>query len=282
VRLCDGRFLVFDDDPKPVTVPDETYLRQLMDVDLENPEDILRFTAAYGRLGSPDFARLSIVPYWTDLLRRAREEAWDAPGLCQHVLEPGLSPDVALYLETNPWDVWDVQCLAEFRMHAMTLRDLARIWSLYGETTTMDEFASSWELVGGKPAAVRQDSGLVSMSLEPPPTVEHAVAWLEALLNTGLEPFHVRIEATAKPHFDLYSVLCLQIANHVAESAEYRRCKRCRRLFVRQQGRAKLDQHRVNDPQVRYCSSSCARMQAQEEYRKRKAENRRQQGKGEG
>jgi len=110
--------------------------------------------------------------------------------------------------------------------------------------------------------------------------------WFTQMLDAGLRPYHVRIELTedvpgfgattfSRPRMGLYSALCLQLFNLIAEDLPPHRCQNetCQRPFVRQDGRAEFGQFRTEG--VKYCSATCARAQAQREYRRRK----RQEGK---
>ena len=84
----------------------------------------------------------------------------------------------------------------------------------------------------------------------------------------GAHPTHRDIELS------LYSILCLELFNHMAEASEYRVCanETCGRFFVRQSGRALHGQHRSKG--VKYCSAECAKAQAQRQYRRRNRKRR--------
>jgi hypothetical protein len=116
-----------------------------------------------------------------------------------------------------------------------------------------------------------------------PQDPEDLYAFLGEFLSAGLRAFH------ARPHIyrgegnsseekewgsesaSLYGALCLQLANHISENADYRTCLRCGRLFYRQRGRARFGQHHTKgDAPPLYCSWSCAHAEAQAKYKRRK------------
>ncbi len=112
-------------------------------------------------------------------------------------------------------------------------------------------------------------------------------AWMFLIesLNFGLVPYHPRIEATfpgirghpyvvGGPRVHLFNGLSLQVFNLMVEAIPPLQClnETCGRWFVRQHGRAEQGQYRVEG--VKYCSASCARAQAQREYKRRKRQER--------
>lgn len=162
------------------------------------------------------------------------------------------------------------ESLLDFRWQAECLRDLVRAWRWYSE----DEEPAAWESrlwqyddpnFPGAPKDRLAAGRLVELGLA-----------------TGLRPFHpfVRLGPLeegqtgpgpyASDDVGFYSIACLELFNHIAEGAGYTTCANepCRRLFVRQEGRANEGQHRTTG--VKYCSRDCARAQAQRNYRRRK------------
>jgi ribosome-binding protein aMBF1 (putative translation factor) len=93
-----------------------------------------------------------------------------------------------------------------------------------------------------------------------------------AVLNKGLRLAHARAINPEAPEelATIYGACCLQLYNHIAEEAQFKRCanESCRQVFVRQRGRARSGTHRTEG--VRFCTRECARAQAQRELRRRK------------
>lgn len=129
-------------------------------------------------------------------------------------------------------------------------------------------------------AASDGDDPTVAWTSEGFPVPDSDFAWYTFVLhlNEGLGAYAPHAEratpiegvVVGKPVAGLYSGLCLQLANHLAEEAVIRRCGYCDRPFVRQLGGAALGQYRTEG--VMYCTVRCAKNQAQREYRRRQKE----------
>ena len=154
----------------------------------------------------------------------------------------------------------DEQTLAEFVLGATVVRDAVSAWRVL--TAESDESGArdvEWHL-----------PRLVTVADDELPTA--AAEYLNDLLASGLSSFSPTIavsvdETGAEPVFDLnlHTLCCLELFNHVAGGDVFARCanESCGRLFV-------LDE-RARRRGMRYCSRSCARAQAQREFRRRRA-----------
>lgn len=244
------------------TLPEELYLRGLHSLDVTDPDAVAAFCSQYGMLGIETHGSIPPGDYGDFC---TEEDARYAHSLERHFTDEG---DLEGYEAVVP--LWKADS------YVAVIRDLTRIWRYHQGELTFNQVQEAWE-------SIIPGGGRLDYASEPQIPGE-MYEFLNDFLGAALSEFHVHPtvyegkQRLSEPGrlTSLYPALCLQLANHIAEKARYRTCQRCGKLFVRQQGRAKFDQHRVNDPHVLYCSKECARMAAQKAYRDRKAASRRQ------
>lgn len=152
------------------------------------------------------------------------------------------------------------------RERAAVLRDTTR--TLLANEGVMDEevLFSAWESRGGKPLE------MLTFTMDDEP-LKVAVVLAATTITRGLAPYGVSVEtadSTVQRGVSLESAVCLQMFNHLAESATYRACQldTCSTVFVRQVGRSQYGQHRRVG--VQYCSPACARLAATRRSRDKK------------
>ena len=166
--------------------------------------------------------------------------------------------------EAGP-DIWVVETLTEFRFGASLIRDVLRAWRWQRDGV---EPPGPWEFLTEMLTPETADNA-----------AEFADDWTHGLLSAFYPQFtrlEVRVNGAthrSDPYFSnvpLLSLMALELYNHACEDAAYKVCQNetCGRLFVRQGGRAQHGQHRRAG--VKYCTSECARAQAQRAYRRRR------------
>jgi hypothetical protein len=245
----------------PRVQPGEIYL-QLVDLDLDSDDAVLGFLNRFGSLGvryqlQPDLEPAEDVNYRHIL----HSEFPGAKAVFGKLRQSVRTAEKAL-------GAWTPETRAEFCFSASLIRDLTAAWRMYHQGIEAESWA--WPFT-----AEMIDYG--------PQTNSYGVpAFLENMLSILLRPFPPHL-LLLEPHqsagglfgdVSLLNICALELFNHIVESAEYKQCanETCGRLFVRQSGRALHGQHRTRG--VKYCSSECARAQAQREYRRRKSKER--------
>ena len=252
----DGDLLKLDLDAQMTTheIPDELYLRELYELDVDSDDHILSFVNTYGRLGHPapqvtrtKTGRLArnndrqIIRMLGVSVPDFRELPWDEwwTETDAHSGVSALGP-----IERVIFDSTGIQHIDAFRGWVLAFQRLTRLYQ-----TFQNGRANETEMV---------KLGIVITDLMSPFTPVLIAAGAED------EPWSPTEEQSPR----LENVLALQMFNHIAEGDVYHLCEFDNRLFVHQRGRAESGQHRSVG--VKFCSTQCAQSQASRDYRRRK------------
>ena len=246
----------FDSDLLPAPQGNQELYLKLAAIDIDDIDDMLAFTNAYGELGVRQFGASDrdwemLLGLWpgTDSVPEL-EDAYD------HAIE---SPGVT----TSSFET-----LVEWQWAIRYVRDLITAWRVLHEEITVarNEWqAPLWDYVPEPPYS-------------PPWTPEGPGVLLEIGLLAGLHPFTPQVRKfwsggepypLFKDEAVAWNVCCLELFNHIVEEADYKTCARddCGRLYVRQEGRAKYGQHRTTG--TKYCSRRCAGLVTTRNQRRR-------------
>jgi hypothetical protein len=257
--------MLSEQSPDELSSTGEIYL-ELCAVDLEDPNAVLSFVRRFGPLGVArgGFELFRSLP-WFQSVARALSRSWPYGPRTEYLKSRGVSPYAR-----------NVETLSEFRFGARCLRDCVRAWQTI--STGKDPGVIDWESIPVRALRAERDTRL-TYGLELDALGEAFEFFLVQTLGSGLTPFHPAVieapSGTLRPagpvlwQIPLYSVCCLELFNHIAEEAEHRICanEKCGRTFVRQAGRA--EHHQFHRRGVKYCSTLCARAQAQRMHRGR-------------
>ncbi len=151
----------------------------------------------------------------------------------------------------------DEVTVAEFVLGATIIADAVAAWRLLTDEPDGEE--ADWRLnrltevpgEGRRAASAEYLNDVITSGLT---SITPVLA-----LNNGPE------ERGAVLDLNLHALCCLELFNHVVGGNDFARCanESCARLFVRDE--------RARRRGMRYCSRTCARAQAQREFRRRKA-----------
>jgi len=250
-------------------LPDELWLRDLLDLDMQNPEAIARFCSRFGPLrffpAGPGVHQHS-VPSDGDFREGTRDLHPERDGIAdekERVWMKAIATSIRVS-EAYPDDLSIDYAfhVTEFRAVASELRDCARVvLALTGRPEPYrDGIESSW---WAWPPWFGDDA-------------ERHARWAVLRINEGLRELWPRVIAPGwesdEPGVDWVSAdtaICLQLFNALHSNPHYSTCDFCGRLFINQQGRSKFGGHR---PRPKYCSVVCADAQRQRDYRAKKRE----------
>lgn len=255
----DGDLLKLDFDAQMFThqIPDELYLRDLYELDLDSNEEILGFINSYGRLGHP----------WSRADREDDEHQTRLDSQLFRLLGVEVPKDSDL-----PWSTWFSEIDADGT--PLELPAFERVIFESEGLQHIDTF-KGWVRAFKRLTRLHQKSQSGHATFE-------ELTNLSMILTDLLRPIHpaMRVQYPGDPspypsfteeqYPPLETALAIQIFNHVASGSVYHTCANETHdgLFVHQQGRAEAGQHRSVG--VKYCSMACAKAQASREYRRRK------------
>ncbi|MFI8169817.1 hypothetical protein ACIGAN_26155 [Streptomyces sp. NPDC085931] len=232
------------------SLPDDFYLRELMEVDPADLATVAGWMNQYGHLGG------SIEAGSWDYEEHSRLQE------LQEREHPRYGP-FSLHGEL-------------VRLHISEAQGAIATWLACRRPGGLDELVES-EVTEQHLADIaaendHDDSGYPTTLDElRSTTLGLRLALLRSALRYNLAPFSVGLGSLTDRQPSILSAAFLQLYNHLAEDATIRTCanETCGRDFVRQRGRAEYGQNRTSG--IKYCTRECARAQAQREHRRRKA-----------
>lgn len=220
-----------------VALPIDYYLREPLDVDVDDPAALAEFVRAWGRCSDGEARDLVLGdPSWNfRIVSEARNRGWLTD--------------------------------ARESRHLMNARRVA------GAELGLSDFAAEIQLINPAEVVVRLDNLRMFVNhieaMQRGADVDHT--GFRDYLNAALSVFQVHVQILGKPESQVlqqvsaYSAAALQLWNDI-ESQSYRHCDECGRLFTRQRGRSSAYSRTEG---VRFHDRVCANRYTQREWRRR-------------
>lgn len=236
---------------EPRLLPAELVIRELLEVDTADEDDVVDFVAEHGWvIGGGN----RVADYDYDALPKRGPNGFAVTPIIELAATLELTSRLA-----QSWLAWTQD---DF---------IAPLWFAPSPVLSLDTWPNETE--------DEARSRLSKLSKKE----RERVAWhgFAQDINYGLTSFAInaQFERDARPsrygETDLFSALCLQLYNLIVDGLPPKTCMReaCSRWFVRQRGGAQHGQYRTSG--VMFCSPACAQAQKQREYRLRKKEQQR-------
>lgn len=290
IALADDYYVpdVAVDPPELIEIPEEFYLRELHDLDINDTEAMKAFFEDFGMMLFGDFSYAHETrPYLRPPFKtpgRASRYIWETPLLGDYAAlrlwEAGVVEDfLTRFDEIYENEPFPAELIDEQKVAIAWIRDLARLWIQFREDG-LEEPPDRWESgpfgikkPRTKEACIEALTSGITAALQP------MTRYLFMTFGEVLTPDEMETPPRAEPWKQpftypqppVYSLIVYQLYEHMTENAEYRTCQNetCRRLFVRQVNGAG-EKGRSRTEGLLYCSKRCGQVQAQRDYRKRK------------
>ena len=243
-----------------VQLPEDFYLRELRELSAEDLSGVAEIFRSYGLLYDLNLDDFPVHDYLPEDFQPYLDKAEQQPPSAS-VFRIGVHRDiVALYLDTAQEAIttW-LACKRERGLEELVAPSLES-----------DYESLAAELAGDGALPTREEVRDV--------LIASRLLTLDSVVSAALSAYSIGLKGLEQRRTSVYSACFLQMYNHMVEGAHARQCanETCRRLFVRQRGRAAYGQHRTHG--VLYCSNTCARAQAARQHRRKLRQQRTGQG----
>lgn len=240
-----------------ICLPEEFYLRELADLNIDDDHAIIGLVSAFGVPWLPVERDEDTVALRRAVLAEIRKganpEDWQEPDVIPNIMDE--VPAITAVLSSV-----DAHCpsLQECRLSLRLLRDLTRIVQADAGALPFDAVISRWES---------------PLTFSRPRDLDWACVFASSWIQAGLVRLHPTIshQEAYRPGqpdalVDLYEAVCVQLFNAISLGSGFRECgnRACQRLFSHQRsaGGSRPGRWGEDASGLKYCSPECAQAEA--------------------